>query len=274
MSAATVAAKPASTVVLARDGVNGLEVFLVQRHGSMGFMGGMHVFPGGKVCDADSSPRAHARFADIARAPTHEIWGDDVTREQALARAVAALRETFEEAGVLVCAADARFQTQRADELRAALHAGADFAALLEGAGIALELAQLQPLSRWITPAGERTRFDTSFYVARAPFGQQAEHDRKESVAADWFTPDGALEANQTGRIRLAPPTALTLEQLRDCLTVDAALARAASRRPPTVLPIIRALGPEVVILYPGDPDHPVREPAFDGPTRRVLRRS
>lgn len=273
--AAAVVPKPAATVVLARDRArSGIEVFLVQRHGSMGFMGGMHVFPGGKVCGADGSDRVRGRIADLApNASLHHVWGEGVSAGAAVARAVAAVRETFEEAGVLLCGYAARASADRLAELRAALLSGADFGELLERADLAMELAPLQPLSRWVTPDGERVRFDTSFYVARAPTDQCATHDGSESIAADWFAPAHALAAARDGRLRLAPPTALTLESLREADSVEAALAMAARRPPPLVLPIIRTTGGSVMILYPGDPDHPVREPAFEGPTRRLLRR-
>jgi 8-oxo-dGTP pyrophosphatase MutT (NUDIX family) len=270
-----VAPRPASTVVLARDGERGgIEVFLVQRNGSMGFMGGMHVFPGGKVCAADDSARMRELIADHDDHACHCVWGDDVTAPHSVARAVAAVRETFEEAGVLL--AERRSLTRagaRLAELRARLLAGETFDALLEQAKLRLELGALQPLSRWITPASERQRFDTSFYVARAPHDQNADHDRTESIAGGWFAPEQAAAAAREGQIRLAPPTALTLESLAAVASVDAALALAASRPPPIILPILLTIGAEVVILYPGDPEHPVAEPAFAGPTRRVLRR-
>jgi 8-oxo-dGTP pyrophosphatase MutT (NUDIX family) len=268
-----VAPRPASTVVLARDGARGgIEVFLVQRHASMGFMGGMHVFPGGKVNADDDSECMRAQIANCDAHARHCPWGEDVAASDSLARAVAAVRETFEEAGVLFadCAALAAAGIA---ELRARLLAGEPFHALLEQTRLQLELGALQPLSRWITPASERQRFDTTFYVARAPDGQQAEHELTESTAGGWFAPEQAAAAAREGRIRLAPPTTLTLESLAEVASVEAALALAASGPPPTILPILRAVGSELVILYPGDPEHPVATPAFPGPTRRVLRR-
>lgn len=274
-NAAAVEPKPASTVVLARDcAQGGIEVFLVQRHGGMGFMGGMHVFPGGKISADDGSERMRALIVDHERQHArHCVWGSDVPAPESLARAVAAVRETFEEAGVLLAepAALARAHALLAG-LRSRVLAGESFVALLEHAELTLELGVLQPLSRWITPAGERQRFDTTFYVARAPDDQLADHDRTESVAGEWLTPEQAAEAARNGRIRLAPPTALTLESLAGAASVDAALALAAGRPPPTVLPILKAIDSDLVILYPGDPEHPVKTPAFAGPTRRVLR--
>src|SRR6476619_6810218 len=103
-AAAPVMAKPASTIVLARDAARGgIEAFLVQRQASMGFMGGMHVFPGGKLCEADAGDAMRGCIADPEHAERHHVWGEGVDAAEATARAVAAVRETFEEAGVLLC---------------------------------------------------------------------------------------------------------------------------------------------------------------------------
>lgn len=262
--------RPAATVVLARDvQAGGIEIYLVQRHASIGFMGGMHVFPGGKVCAEDESSAMRACIRDAAALPGH-AWGDDVDANAAFARTVAAARETFEEAGVLLgCSAPHAILV----ELRRRLLAGAAFATLLAEQSLSLQLASLQPLARWITPDSEPVRFDTSFFLTRAPHDQEAEHDRMEAIDSLWITPARALEAAARGDIRLAPPTARTLETLRDATSVEAAHALARSRPAPVVLPLIRPIGDELVLLYPGDPDHPVKEPVFEGPTRRVLRK-
>ena len=263
---------PAATVVLVRDRVpDGIEILLVQRHAGMGFMGGMHVFPGGKVAASDASPLTSACVDAGTADPALCGWGPELDPLAVRSRAIAAIRETFEEAGVLLGCGAAPADL---GELRARLLAGAAFHELLAGCGLRLELRALQPLSRWITPETEGTRFDTSFYVARAPEAQQADHDRGESVASGWFAPTDALDQSRSGRIRLAPPTALTLEGFLGVRSADEALAVAASRPPPVILPILRVLGEEWVILYPGDPEHPVQTPAFAGPTRRVLRRA
>jgi 8-oxo-dGTP pyrophosphatase MutT (NUDIX family) len=263
--------RPAATVVLARDASpSGLEIYFVERHRSIGFMGGMHVFPGGKVAPGDSSDRMRARVAGRIEDSRHALWGDDLAPEQALARAAAAVRETFEEAGVLLASKDAPADLAPA---RARLHAGAELASVLEELGLWLEPTLLEPWSRWITPESEPVRFDTSFYIARLPANQDAEHDANESVAGFWLTPTQALEAARSGTVRLAPPTARTLESLQDAGSVDAVLTLARSRPPPRVLPIIRALANEVTIFYPGDPEHPDKTPGFEGPTRHVMRR-
>jgi 8-oxo-dGTP pyrophosphatase MutT (NUDIX family) len=262
---------PAATVVLARDAQHGgIEIYLVQRQRSMGFMGGMHVFPGGKVAQSDRSPAMRARIADVEHALRHRAWGADIDADAAIERAVAAVRETFEEAGLLLVT-DAHVAPL--PELRARLLGGDDLAMLLEQAELWLRLGLLEPLSRWITPESEPVRFDTSFYLARAPEGQSAQHDAKESAASSWLSPSQALQASAEGHIRLAPPTARTLEGLLEPSSVEAALAAARSRVPKVIMPVIRTLGSERVILYPGDPEHPVQERALPGPTRQVMRR-
>lgn len=270
MSDAPATPRPAATVVLARDRPEGgVEIFLVQRHGNMGFMGGMHVFPGGTLSPDDVGERMRSRIADAAEERVVRPWGGGVEREHALGLAVAAIRETFEEAGVLLCpVADATTLAP----LRARLLAGDAFATLLEEAGLWLRLDVLTPLSRWITPKLEPRRYDTLFYLARAPATQHAAHDEQETIAGAWLSPDAALAKSRHGEIRLAPPTARTLEGIRDAPSVDAALANAARKTPPSIEPIIRVVGDEVWILYPGDPEHPDREAVFEGPTRVVLR--
>ena len=266
-------AKPAATVILARDTVQGagIEVFLVQRHHAIRFMGGMHVFPGGKVCADDGSASMRDRIDDPQDAARDDTWGADVEPDAAFTRAVAAIRETLEEAGVLL---GTRAAPPQLADLRVRLLAGETFADLLAAQQLTLRLSALQPLSRWITPESEPARFDTSFYLAHAPFDQQAECDRHESIAGLWTTPAAALEAARKKQIRLAPPTAATLLTLANTPSVEVALTEAASRPPPVVLPIIRTIDGEVVVVYPGDPEHPLRVPVLVGPTRRVLRKA
>jgi 8-oxo-dGTP pyrophosphatase MutT (NUDIX family) len=264
------APKPASTVVLLRDAAAGLEVLLVQRHGGMGFMGGMHVFPGGKVSTTDALEAMRERTHDRGACIAAHVWGQDVGAADSFARAVAAVRETFEEACLLLAALPAACDLPA---LRAELLAGAELGALLEREGASLKLTELQPLSRWITPESEPVRFDTSFYLARAPEGQASAHDQTEAIASEWLTPAAAMQAATEGRIRLAPPTARTLEGLLEMPDVDAALGNARLRPPPIILPILRMLDGAMVVLYPGDPEHPVRERALPGDTRVVWRR-
>jgi 8-oxo-dGTP pyrophosphatase MutT (NUDIX family) len=252
------------------DSERAFEVFLIERQRSMGFMGGMHVFPGGKVSQADASPAMHARIEDLANGAPAELWGQGMDAPAAIARAVAAIRETFEESGVLI---GAGLSSVHLGAMRARLLGGEALAPLLEHFGARLRLSSLQPLARWITPVREPVRFDTSFYLARLPEGQVAQHEPAESASGVWLTPAAALHASRSGRIRLAPPTARTLESLSALATIDAAFQAALTRPLPVVTPVVRSQGGELLVLYPGDPEHPDSTPAFEGPTRHVLRR-
>jgi 8-oxo-dGTP pyrophosphatase MutT (NUDIX family) len=268
-----VAPKPAATVVLARDLAHGdgIEVFLVQRHGAMGFMGGVHVFPGGTLSADDFGERVQARIAEPAEQQVVRPWRPELGREHAIGLAVTAIRETFEEAGILLGGIPPATDLAA---LRARLLAGEAFAALLEESGLNLRLDVLRPLSRWVTPKLEPKRYDTLFYLARCPDDQRAEHDRQETVAGVWLTPAAALDRRRGGEIRLAPPTARTLDGLRGVRSVEAALAGAAAAAPPRIEPVVHIDGDEVWVLLPGDPDHPDRERALEGATRELLRRA
>ena len=260
----------AATVVLARDCAReaGFEVFLVQRHRGMGFMGGMHVFPGGKLSTSDLSDHAVALVED-ANSDHAGPWLKGVDQFRAVGLCIAAIRETFEEAGVLLALGSEHVNRSA---MRTRLLDGEDFARLLREAGCRLRLSDLTPMSRWITPTAETRRFDTFFYVARAPADQRAEHDRQETIAGAWMTPEEAMRAADEQRIRLAPPTRRTLNSICHLRAVDAVAthAQTADRQP--IQPVIETRGNEVLLLMPGDPDHPDPQRRIAGPTREVLR--
>jgi 8-oxo-dGTP pyrophosphatase MutT (NUDIX family) len=179
---------------------------------------------------------------------------------------VAALRETFEEVGLLLGAApDAVAQLPA---LRSRLAAGEDLGALLAQAGVRLDLSRLVPFVQWVTPSSQPIRFDTRFYVSVAPPGQTPEFDARECVALVWRTPRAALEEAARGAMQLSPPTRRTLQEIEDAVSIDAVLELARSRTAPNIEPIIRDIDGTRMILYPGDPAHPVQERALKGPTR------
>jgi 8-oxo-dGTP pyrophosphatase MutT (NUDIX family) len=256
-------ARRASTVVIARDAAASrtVEVVLIQRHAGLRFMGGAYVFPGGAVQPSDWESAAANQIAAAPPAWPHSL-------EPALdrAHAVAAVRETFEEVGLLLGAPvldPAELQALRVQAL-----AGVDFGALLASAQLALDLGRLIPLIRWITPRSEPIRFDTRFYVAPAPERQIAEHDTQESVALRWLTPSAAIEQARAGAMLLSPPTRRTLEEIEDIESVDGLLARALQSEAPTVEPVIKEVDGVRLILFPGDAAHPVQARALRGPTR------
>ena len=179
-------AAPSATVVLLRDARDDVEVFLLRRHGQSDVLGGAYVFPGGKV-DAedvewaerlDATPRElHARLGEPELAPA-----------VAAGLFVTAIRELFEETGVLL----AEVTPRQASEAWAALRTGPGFDELLAPTGVRLSAAALHPWSRWITPtlsSVTRKRFDTRFFVATVPAGQVPSHDTHEATASVWLPP-------------------------------------------------------------------------------------
>ena len=180
---------------------------------------------------------------------------------------VAALRETFEEAGVLL----ARGGGADLPGLRARLAAGETFGALIDGAGLELTLEALVPHARWITPVVERRRYDTRFFFAVHPTGQTAEYDRHETTAGAWMAPRGALDKAKGGEIQLPPPTMRTLEILDAFGSVEQAVGDARSRPTPLVAPVFHDEQGTFVLALPGDPAHPEAEPVIPGSTRFVL---
>jgi 8-oxo-dGTP pyrophosphatase MutT (NUDIX family) len=221
--------RPAATALLVRDGASGLEVFMVVRHHKIDFASGALVFPGGSVDAGD-----HAIAADSA------ICGPAAARDERdrLSR-VAALRETFEECGVLLARPRGSGEGlgARAVEL-AGKSQGRSFSELIATENLELALDALIPFAHWITPPILPKRFDTRFYIAAAPSDQIAIHDGSESVDSVWISPTRALEAADAGTYTLVFATRLNLQMLGESAGVASALAAARARRIVTVEPV------------------------------------
>ncbi len=226
-------------------------------------MAGAFVFPGGKLDAGDSHDAILSRLSGRTPSECGALLG-----EQDLAKAaglfVAAIRETFEEAGVLLADGDLD------DDARTALQKGER--SLWEFGQITLRLDALVPQARWITPEIEPRRYDTRFFLARVDAEQEARHDEIETTAGEWMEPAVALERAQAGEIQLPPPTMRTLEWLRARGSIDAAMEAALARPIPTIAPVVRDDDGAIVLALPGDPLHAEDEPTFgDGITRFVL---
>lgn len=263
---------PSATVMVVRDGPQGLEVLLVRRHGNSGVLCGVHVFPGGKLDAADQRVDA-AALDQPAAALVQALAEPGLDQPTAVGLHVAALRETFEECGLLLGHVGA--VPGLVQQVRAHTQAGAGFASALQHLGLPLAASSLVPWSRWITPrvpSVTNKRFDTRFFVAAAPHGHAAEHCTFEATEAVWLTPRTGLERYWAGEIDLAPPQIMTLSQFNRLSNVADVLT-AARRRPPALV------APEPfdeagcrVICYPGDPRHSVPERVWPGPTRLTYR--
>ncbi|HWI80004.1 MAG TPA: NUDIX hydrolase [Ramlibacter sp.] len=260
--------RPAASVVMLRDGQEGLEVFLLKRHGLSEVLGGVYVFPGGKVDPEDAVLDLPAHL-DLPPQTLHAALGEpELDLLEATALHVAALREAFEETGVLYAQGAGARQAALAWDL---LRQGRSFDEVLQAMSLRLEASRLQPWSRWITPvigAVARKRFDTRFFLAAVPEGQQARHDDHEATESVWLTPRKALQQYWEGSIALAPPQILSLAHLSRHASIASALAEARRRLPPTIRPELFEEDGTRVVCYPGDGQHSVRQRALPAPTR------
>lgn len=243
----------AATVVLLRDGADGVEAYLLRRLGSMAFAGGMYVFPGGSVDPRDGD-------ADIAwEGPSAAEWAAVLTASEPLARSLvaAAARETFEEAGVLLASPISGEREHWAREQAALLDRTASMAEVLARNGLVLRTDLLRPWAHWVTPEIEPKRFDTRFFVAALPEGQEPVHFRGESDHSEWTTPAAAIERHTAGEIAMMPPTVFTLAEIGAYGSVAEVMAAATLRDIKRVLPKIVVSGDDVLLLLPGEPGYP-----------------
>lgn len=235
--------RPASTVVLLRPGPGGTEALLTHRPATMAFGPGLHVFPGGAVDDADHDPALAARSV-LGAAGCADAWAGDLAPAAALAHAVAAIRELYEEAGVLL-AEDVGGALPDPAAVEAAHGAGEGFASLVRRLDLRLRTDRLVPLSRWVTPPGAGSRrYDARFFVADAADGAGFRLDDREVAAHAWMTPAAAIDACRAERIELWAPTATTLAEV--------AGARGAADVRATLSPLGPALTPGVDAVAPG----------------------
>lgn len=243
----------AATVVLLRDGDAGIEAYLLRRLGSMAFAGGMYVFPGGSVDPRDGD-------AAIAwQGPPASEWAAPLSAPEPLARGLvaAAVRETFEEAGVLLASPITGDHEHWAREQAALLDRSASMAEVLARNGLVLRADLLRPWAHWVTPELEPKRFDTRFFVAALPEGQVPVHFRGEADRSEWVRPRDAVERHARGELGMLPPTVFTLAELGAYDTVADVLDAATARDVRRVLPKIVVSGDDVLLLVPGDPGYP-----------------
>ncbi len=223
--------RPAATVLLLRDCDRGIEVLLLRRTTRAVFSPGAHVFPGGALDEADASDSIAHCCGAFGDAEASAALG--LTRG-GLAYYVAAVRECFEEAGVLLARdreTGAGFAMAH-DEFVAArrrVHRDAHaFAELCERQHLELAVDQLLPFGHWVTPPGGPRRFDTRFFVTRAPLDQEAMHDEHETTESGWHRPADVLAAHARGEVELILPTQRTLEAIADGVDVDKILTAVA----------------------------------------------
>ena len=244
--------KPASTVLIVRDAAAGLEVLMVRRSAGMAFGASAWVFPGGKVAAADADP-------------AWDELSDGTYDHYARSLRIAAAREVFEESGLLLAtrggaeldaAGSVTFDAQRA----AVEAEPAGFIQLVRDAGLRLTLDRLVPFAHWITPNFEPRRFDTHFFLVRAPADQVVRHDGHEAVDHEWVSPANLLARRLTGEAKLMFPTRLNLQVLDRSTT--AAEAEAAARLQPvvTVEPRVEDRADGKVLVIPAEAGYGLTE--------------
>jgi len=250
-----------------------LEVLMVRRNLRSDFVGGAYVFPGGAVDPHDGGAEAEAACAGRTDAQASALLG---VGSGGLAYWVAVVRETFEEAGLLLAErpggpallAGDPDEEERFTGARAEVNAGTRrFLDLCRDEGLAMQVGDIHYFAHWITPRGAPRRYDTRFFVAAAPPSQHAAHSAGETIAELWITPDEALARHRAGEIEVIFPTIRNLQVISRFSTsaelLDAA-ARASSSVP-IIEPRVVADGNGMRIVLPGDPSYeeaPVPDPA------------
>ncbi|SNQ50624.1 NUDIX hydrolase [Frankia canadensis] len=267
------AIRDAATVVMLRDAPDGpgIEAYLLRRAAGMAFAGGMYAFPGGRVDPTDRGadlPWADPPSADALRA---------LAADPALARALmcAAVRETFEECGVLLAVPTTGGSDHADGGGRAGVEGAAGapplapaardaartalerhelaLSALLSEHGLALRGDLLAPWARWVTPEVEPRRYDTRFFVAALPPGQSPGQPSREASSMEWTRPVDALAGHDAGTMRMLPPTAFTLAELAEYDDVASVMAAAHTRDLSPIIPKILVTGDEAHMLLPHD---------------------
>ena len=270
----SVPVRDAATVILVRDapdrrGAPGIEVCMLRRNLAAEFSAGAYVFPGGSVDPEDRVPAALALCRGRTDAEASAVLGVD---SGGLAFWVAAVRECFEEAGVLLAGTPDRADPGRyapldtpdpglAERLaghRRALNEGrTGLTQVCEQENLVVSADAVHYVSHWITPQLSPRRYDTRFFITAAPPGQVARHDYGETIATVWVRPADALASSAGGEVDLLPPTMANLRTIESFRSTDEVMAWARQvTEVPTVLPVVIIEDGHVLILRPGDPGY------------------
>lgn len=280
------------------NGRDSFEVFLVKRAAKSGFMGGMYVFPGGKLDSADQANFAKDLVIDEGYLEWHSrIHSSDYSSpaiDEALGKGllVASVREVFEEAGVLLAKVRSTGEVLQTDapETKRRLLDWRDrlakeeclFSDILTAEDLYLDPSMLIYFAHWITPSRERRRYDTRFFVAHQPVEQEPVVDDHEAVDGVWRTPLAAIDDYRHGNIALAPPTLRILEDLAEQDSISHVMKWASGRDVWPIMPKVGTVNDQIAILLPWDPHFgstegesvrglPEPHPNAEGPSRVVL---
>jgi 8-oxo-dGTP pyrophosphatase MutT (NUDIX family) len=241
---------PSATLILARQHIAEIEVYLLRRSAASKFMPGTYVFPGGNLEPEDMDAAFWQDYVDLpmdqlARALDGEVG-------QMLPFAVAAIRETWEEAGLLLATPVQGFTGPEH-----VAKSGTPFTRRIQDGGLGLSISKLGRWHHWVTPELMPRRFDTFFFVAPVGQNQRCRPDNHETVHGTWVTPRKALTENDQGTLPLSPPTLVTLHQMLPFADLDTLMAEAQSRSwPAPIMPRLWPLDNSALIIEPWDPDY------------------
>ncbi len=264
----TVIPKNAATVILLREQEpDGFDAFLLKRHEKSSFMGGNYVYPGGRVDRNDGSVETRSLSKGLTLEEAITIFGEVFSPEESSAHWIAAIRELFEEAGVLL-AYDHKWdllqirnreEREKFSHYRKLLQDGKiSICEIAQKENLLFALDQLHYYAHWITPEAQPQRFDTRFFLTRWPSGQEASPDQKETTAGIWVTPRKALEENRKGDVILSPPTLKTLEDLSRFKTMEDIFHSLKKEDIRPVLPILTRISDTPLIIFPWDPEYEI----------------
>ncbi len=258
--------KKATTVILLRDQEPiGFEVFLLKRHEKSSFMGGNFVYPGGRVDREDGSLELCSFSKGVTFEEAQNILGGTISPEESFAHWIAGVRELFEEAGILFAndqkgnlfQIKGRGEQEKFSNYRIQLQKGEiTICQMAQEEKLLFALDQLHYYAHWITPEARSERFDTRFFLARLPEGQEASYDQKETTAGVWLTPQNAFEENLKGKVMLSPPTLKTLEDLSRFKKVEEVFHSLKGKDIQPILPIHTKISDSTFILFPWDPEY------------------
>ncbi|MBN2028310.1 MAG: NUDIX hydrolase [Actinobacteria bacterium] len=254
-------------MIIMRDNSSGdgIEVLMVRRHARSDFAGDMHVFPGGAVEEADCEEGMAALCDGMCSGDAVSILGDVSDPARALGLFVAGIRETFEEAGILL-ARDAlgecvSYRQERAAHFAAMREALREeklaFNEMIVSEKLKLAVSSLVYFAHWITPEFSPIRFDTRFFLAPAPRHQEALHDNVEITAHLWIAPQEALKRNESGTFAMLPPTVVNLMALTRFSNVEEALRTSVGRDVPVIAPQVSFEDGRMRLSLSEDPDSP-----------------
>lgn len=241
-----VAPRPAATIVLMRDVEPGIEILLLKRSRSAGFVPGAYVFPGGRVDASDATEDTLSRMDGLTPEAAAERLELPNADPPAIAYYLAALREAFEETGILIgsgpdgepprtAAADPTVDAVRDDLMEDRV----TFAEVLDRLQCRIDGTSVEYLAHWVTPLPEPRRFDTRFFAARVPAGSEPIVDPREMTDALWIAPADALERSDNGELPMIFPTIKTLEHLSDYATPEEAITALAALSVRTIMPTL-----------------------------------